>query len=494
MRTIDKPFIPFAIIAGKADLREAGEEIQVIEGVNFKSYKPAIHFFDKQHGTSSPSADVVSFEHTFKTNNVDFIDGNSQKGNMRRGDKVVKLTYGDLLLDPIRVVLNFTGDTILCSKDDGQPKIYEPLKGGKFIKDTDLENKLVVLEYRTWNNPDAVKAMMGVDNYLEEMLLPEEDNIPNSFYKRTMYNHITFLKEKIAEAKERNNYRNHSSIAVYSIMVFNKYELEDLNKGKELYIPSIGTTLSKRSITELSPSPGYVSKSVDMGVVRSLREYPLTSYFLNDPSNRVIDRYAFVVDRAMLIPRVTLSGQVDGLYRSVTRNTEIVTEFIMSLDDFTKSDDFYDTEEEALNRIRTKDRMAVEVEMESLDVRRHSNNTQLEAMQRTLETRELQRESVLEKKLLDMGELMLKMEANRERDRQELISIEDKRRRDMDTWRMEMERDYNKNKADVVRSDRRDYYEERSYRRSDSLETLKTVAAVAGVIGTGYVILNKLSK
>lgn len=395
----------------------------------------------------------------------------------------IDVTRNDLSLGPERIILNFTDRPLTVGDRGEMRKTYAPIYNEKLSQ---FAGKILILEVHALNTPDFINEMSGVDDYLtvltSELKLVDD---PNRVVK--MLDIYTYARKLYHKAmREYNEFRS-NSIKVISLLAIEGRDVADLNNRDRLYIQEYDLVLSREDITQVSFQE--IIKKCEINNFGELFNNNSFICYINDPEDRIGNRYISVGGKACRVPKVSLPEQVEGLHVKFKSDGEIFEEAVVPLDELDKNGLVYKSREEANEGIDVIEKqkqeniklleenklLRLQVERDLLEVKR-DHDLELNKISREHEEYKLKAEREKE-------EFKLKVEKEREEYKNKLDREKDERER------LTMAEDYySKREMNTMK-----HVQETNKTSSEkSLSQLKVVAGVATFLVGAIALYKKL--
>lgn len=386
--------------------------------------------------------------------------------------KKIDVTANDLYAGPIVLVMNFTGLRLAVRLTNGIRKLYLPLTSEKF---GDFKGKVVIMSIHTLNSPQMVREVSDRGNYLEDML--------NEYRKSSTYFQNEEPKEVIEyvlrhwdSVKPVDQMRQSNSIKVVTSVEVDCNEIVS-SPTKSIWLSDKEWTLSFDDI--LANYPGIeglakVSNAVvsDNGHLKN----GLTCYIV-DNKNQIGDRFMHIAGTTFKINKTKDLTLPDGLYLiQLGADGSVVQQEHTPLHEIDKNEHVFRSMEEARHGadLRTKYKDELEDRRQMLEAERLELSNK--SLQEKARYEELVRNLEMEAKERD---LQFKEKENQFKKRLQKLQEESensKSRREEKSYRL------------------KNSYEKKKYQRDTTLDTIKTIGSIAGLLAGGFVIYSKLSR
>ena len=456
--------------------------------------------------------------------------------------KIIDVTQNDLLVGPVTLLLNFTNYNVTAIDCNEIRKTYRPLVNTTF---EEYSGKILIIKYYTLNSPIAISRYGKYENYLEALLEKFKSNTSSNI--KEMLDIIKYVSKKW-EGNRISENRDTNTIKVATVTEVSDVELLD-SESDGIYLLHQNLVLTLEDIVTAKQHPEIAHSLMrDDGLKTAIRQNSFTCYIV-DNADEIADRYINVAGQVKKVPKVKNQQSVSGLYMiSVNGHGEPLHEEICPLSEIDSSSYVYKSVEEANyganiaekskqaleedRRAFERDTMKLKAEFESNNIRLKSETDRIkaESEQETIAIRkELERlraDNEVEKAKAEKAKAKAdhaKAEANAkaERDKAKAIKVKAKSEQGLADAKAKYERKamaakekYERNRTseelqlsrakranDFMRFDidtrsqlYKSDYERDKYSRDSTVETLKTIGAIAGVVATGMLLYSKFSK
>ena len=388
------------------------------------------------------------------------------------------VSVGDLMVGAVRLVLNFMDYPVTVKTRSDIPKLFHPVSNAQL---DDYKGKLVVLSFHSFNTPQMIKDVSGVANYFENLRL---DKIQRGEVNTTPVKMLEYLSRCWQEFKpDLTKCAPSNSIKLAMVHI---YSASDFMSGgashPELYCHESGLMIRRTdNLFEMGIHPKLSDSMVaNKQIVQSLRDNGM-SCFIVDNDKRVSERFINFAGQVRQIPQVVDKHRPQGLYiTSIDGDKSLETDSFVPLDKIDESPYIFRSQEEASlgADIRTKAEHAHEISKLELGIESTHLKHQYEERirQMDLETKRRQAEFDASTKKMEAG--------YQEALRTIQLSVEDRKNRSH----------HDKYHFEVLGMENKHRYESEKYERDTTIETLKTIGSVAGLMAGGYVLYKQLSK
>lgn len=434
-----------------------------------------------------PILDLIEIK---KNEDLRFVDGKNVENEIVTYNKLtnsrnldqrtiktrkIDVTPNDLYLGAVRLLLNFSDHYVTANLPGEFRKTYAPLESTKL---ENYKGKIFLIEIHTFNTPQFIRDVTGCTNYLETLLNKFKLTTSNNLQEIKMlleYINSHWLSSNYFEVKETT-----STIKIATMIEVDQiFLIKDLKK--EVYITNKDVTLSLHTIIETSEHPDTMNVLINQ---RETQDYLKSNSFICyivDNENLISDRYINIAGSVRKIQKIKNATMVNGLYIITTdENAKPHTEIICGLDKIDENQYVFRTVEEANTGADIKNKYKQELEKSRHDL-------ELERISRSNESLELKTKHERE-----INDLKLKYQERTDALKKEMETF--KALKDRESIESKTSYDDYKYRMDTRHLGTKTNYEERKFERDNTIETLKTVGAVVGLVAGGMVFYSKLMK
>lgn len=468
---------------------------KLFEGPGFKGFKDIVEeisFKDRTEFKMVFPANVGDSIETYDANHT-----NKRLSNNVIQQKKIDVTAGDLCVSPTQIILNFTDFPIVCYNQFNTPTTLPRLEN-KTLNDK-FRGNVVLLTVHRLNNPKRVSDVTGNSkNYLQDLLDKYRTRVRTPLSRFANYMDII---EFAQESWDKLNYFdaeyncNMITVVTSAIIPSESFRVNNKPGASEVEYQSLmlaehDLLLTKDSVFFHKENPS-LEKYFDVNEFKNKVMTGSRFIYLVDRNNKLQDRWYYSHGTVELIPKITsgdLSLREDGLYFGrYDDEVGIRISAPIPLEEIDKLDFIYTSKEHAERGADKAEQWRQELsERESrIKVRelelRDAGNEKKAQYESTIQTLKMENERI-------------KNDFQRQAHERELEFTEFKRNLERDSMR-------DRSNYDRQGYHMKNYFDERKYEREDVsygresyIETLKTVAATAGVIATGFMIYKQLSK
>lgn len=413
----------------------------------------------------------------------------------------IDISSNDLLMGPVNLMFNFTGVSLTITSHSGIPKSYAPLT---LTSLPDLSGKLVLVTIHTLNTTRSMSHAYGYNNVylkdLREKLAGKQD--PVSVELKSIYDYVLScldLGKGMYEKISSDTYK------VATMSVIDANEVFRVNKAETFSVNNKRIEVSREHILN-APLHEVFSEDYmhDRKIMSSIREHGV-SCFIVDNSSLIGERYINYAGTVRNVPRVTDSYKQNGFYLlSVDASKVMEPEVFVPIGEIDKLEYIFKTHEEALVGANLKAQYADKLESLKMTQNLDSFNAKseyekqlreldLEAKRNALQFEEIRAKNQLELEAQKAD--MTRQELQRKLDYEALVTqlkVENEKRK-QDTETHKFSYDQTRHHMDSSSLYMKKEYEQGKYERDSTIETIKTVGAVAGLVAGGYVLFKKFS-
>lgn len=458
--------------------------------------------------------DITSYNQNYRLTVMDEVKVEKTKLNV---------TTNDLLINTIDIALNFTGKRVTIVGHRGGPKSYAPLKLEPMHE---FQGKLLFLTLYTLNSKENIHRVYGLVNYISHLrnsLLDKRD--VNSCELRGVYEYVLdcYANTKTGVILDSTETYKIATIGVLDPDIIKKFGDPDTTihiRNRQLEV----------SFCEILSAPMHdvfsQNYSQDVQVMDTIREHG-RSYFIVDNNDKISDRYMYIAGKVMKVPKQKNPDRLCGFY-----DMHIDGKKSLSAHDFTPIENLdsleylYKSEEEALYGANKREIYKDTIELKKLDKVNESIELKSETEVLSAEILKQRQEFdlIIKKRLAEMEEEnRVRQQLRDEEDRKSRLQYEEEMRRlklqyeEEDRKRkahheetmLQLKRDsesakrqtedhkfnYERNRyqMDNLSLYSKREYEVGKYERDSTIETIKTVGGIVGLVAGGVVLYGKLA-
>lgn len=453
----------------------------------YKGYVPIVDAFNIR-GT----ADVIFSDTRDKSNEVTTYDRGLSNKNLDHEtirSKKIDTTHNDLFMGPIRIPLNYTSFAISVNMPNEYRKTFPRIDQEKFQQ---YLGKFMIFSIYTLNTPTLIQATTGNGNYLETMISKLKlRQSPEIEEMRRIYE---FAESKWPLFKQLPNGCIANSIKVICLQVIEEKDLLS-QKDRSIYLRNIDTLVSLENILEMPESPSTQLKGIGGDELLSIIKSNSFVCYIVDNNDAISERYINLAGNIKKINKIKDPKIVNGLYVIHTGpDGKPNIETVCTLEDIDKNEFVYRSLEEATRGANIRQRYKDEVELAKSELENARVSSSMEAikLKQEYEARYMQLKLEMEEKLQS-----LKVQA--EQSKVQVVdkkNVQEERKFDLDLKReiIKLENEIERYRLDRASSRTKFYHDERKYERDSTIETLKTIGAVAGLLATGVILYRKFSE
>ena len=455
----------------------------VFRGNGYDGYYPIVEQF-----SILPTSRITFRNEENYSKNIETHDRQNTNKTLRFGDgrnnNKIDVTDGDIIIGGQTLILNFTKFSVTVFDKNNIETLIQPINAGEL--NDKYGGKIIVIQLNilpTPSNQSKITKREG-ENYLVDSLNYHNFN-PNTANDLPI-NTVTDSLKVRHFAKEAWTYfiKNDSDTRVNSLKVvtmgvidYRIFDNDATHKEENVLFTNIGLLFSKQSDCSSLYNPS-ADNIFDLSELKKLVLPGTPFIYIVDNFNEVSDRWYWFAGEAYKVPKVKDHPRdKNGLYVCVfTENCGIRHLSFCELGDIDKLTFISKDQETAkLGADRTKIReQMIEEQRTELQL------TELDKKRENLE-KEHQLKQIISDLQAQNEELKLKQTQ----------------------FKADIEREslFDKTRYERYGNDMKQHFDERKYARDDvryerdsTLEVFKTIAAVAGVAATGFVIMKQLGK
>lgn len=395
--------------------------------------------------------------------------------NIRLNTKI-NVSTNDLYINPIHLMMNCTEYNISSVSRNGIPKLYLPLESSRLES---FRGSVLILTVHTVTSPVTVKNVYGYVNYLDNLrakYLSKRDSSNSYVYKR-----LDYIIDKLSNIKSVMDGLSSNTIKLVTMSRINQQEFFIKDKRRNIHLEEQDVTISLEDPVKMDDHP---YRKFDAGgngkLINNIRENGV-SCFIVDNNDKLSDRYYMFAGKVMKIPKVKDSTKVDGLYLlSIDNNKSIDKEDIIDLEDVDKNPFIFKSEEEAKFNSDVKKRGVEDIEVKKIKMQDRSIELKAEYDNKLKEM-----ETYYKTKQLEMEERSKELD---------LIYQEKLKNMKLEQERIKSKNDENKFQFDTFSLKNKYQYEQEKYTRDSTMETIKTIGSVAGLLAGGYALYKTINR
>lgn len=386
----------------------------------------------------------------------------------------VEVTDNDLMLGPVRILLNLTDYNVTTVTKDNVKKIYKPVKNDNF---EEFYGKIIVLTLRTFNTPRYVYDLTGDNNYLDtylEIIRNKGQDVYSNIREFSQYLTDCWSNVKLEHFNCPSN-----SLKLVTMTEINESILVN-DSSKTAYFKDLEIIFSIDDFISVPEHPHLTNNIINTAdMQRHIKNNSFMCYIVDNIDN-ISDRYINIAGTVKKIGKVKNHNLIDGLYIMITDDEgKPSSELSCKLEDIDSNKYVFKNVEEANIGADIKNQYKDKVEydrteLEALRIEKMSESLQLKNKYEA-ELKELNLEH--ERKLSD-----LKLTLDKKKGKKESKSFKLKNR--SEKVKYDFDRSSYGNKL---------HYEETKYQRDSTVENLKMIGAVAGLVAGGVVLYSKMS-
>lgn len=403
----------------------------------------------------------------------------------------VDVSMNHLIAGDIDIVLNCTNVNLTITADNGIPCLHRPITNAKLKQD--LDGSIVIISITMLNSINAINEIYGVNNYiqtLEERFAGKHDI--KSVELHAMYRFI----HKCVTDKEVNNRILSDTMKLVTCRRLTPESIAPvINGGVVGYCAAKRMQFETCSVLEAKPHPELTKEYLDhKNIAHSLRANGI-SCFIVDPDDKLGDRYHNFAGKVYKIPKIKDKDKGEGLYYlSVDTDKKVQLDDIVALDKIDECGYVYKSIEEAQIGADSKTQYRDNLETSRLTVSKEALELkqQLQRELKELDAESARRRVEHEQEMNKLRASEAAMRAANERERGEIKLEAERIKQEGDKFKFQY--DMNRYHADTNSLGFKQQYEQGRYERDSTIETIKTIGAVAGFAAAGFVMFSKLSK
>lgn len=389
---------------------------------------------------------------------------------------------------PITVLSNHSSLKVITRDFSNLPKTIVPKT--KFIN-----NAFYIISVYTFKNPYKDYNPDKTISEFGAKIIKRYDESTSVINKEL----VSVIKALHTYAPKLTSYHLTTNKDTYvSILTYIKIDEKMLLEKGSIFIRNKNIVVSIKDLDDVEDHPSvssdnpFISKQFSDSVNKNH-----IAFVLVDNDNKLKDKYIKILDRVVKIPKIVDHTRQDGLYAYSSINSNLYS-YYLTIDEITEKRVVFNSEEEALEytdsakiienkRLEFKQK---ELEYQQKELKMQADIAKLKSEAEELkvkaESQALEQRMEFEKKISEM-----KLEHSKQLNEIELKKnesgkdyIDHKQYRDIEG--IKFKQDYEESLYRL-----KNKYEEEKYKRDTTIETLKTVATIASVATTIYLLAKK---
>ena len=397
----------------------------------------------------------------------------------------LNVSSGDLLTGGVRFVLNFMDQPIITKTRADIPKLFMPLNN---VQLKEWAGKLLVLSFHSYNIPQTIKEISGIANYFENL---RTEKIQRGEGKSTPARMLEYL------SRCWQSYKPAAGGVVLSnsiklVMVHEYVPSDFMDRGVEsdvLYCSESGLSFRRSSnVLDVPVHPKHNDTLLaNREIVESMRDNGV-SCFIVDNNKLLSDRFINFVGNVRKIEQIVDYNRPDGLYiTTLDGQKSLGVDSFIPITDIDTCRYIYRSHEEAL---------------QGADIRQQAVQAhEINKLEMSVEAAELNRDAMHDRHQYEERIRVLDAENKRQQADADMRmrAIELKHQQDLRDYKLQEVSNKawlnnEKYRFDMIGMENKHHYESVKYERDSSIETLKTVGSVAGLLAGGFVLFKQISK
>jgi len=453
------------------------------EGVN---YLPILNMFEIKSYEDIVFCDGKLTTNEINTHNTTVANKNNIYLDQDYIEKTrIDITQNDLLLGPVNIVLNLTDYNITIGLSNEYRKTYKGIKSAPL---SEYNGKVIILSITSFNNPKMIHNTFTYSNYFTTLI--DKFRAKNNSKYSEIIEMLEYLNTTWGDAKLKYRLEGGSCIKLVTAI---EVDIGDIvnDSAKTIYVPNKGMTISTEDIVAMPDHPGTDAIFNTGDIKEYIRNNSFICYII-DNNDKISDRYINIAGHVTKIMKFKNPNMVSGLYFLRTSDTgKTSSESICKLEEIDSNNFVYKSIEEANEGadIRSKYKDSLEKAKQELESLKLDKTNEGLLLKSELERKNLELKLDYETKL---KEQMLE----HEREIQELrINLEhNKINNEETTFKNKAEYETFKHFIEEMSLKTKKNYEEDKYKRETTVETIKTVGSIAGLVIGLYTIYTKFKK
>lgn len=408
----------------------------------------------------------------------------------------IDVSQNSLFGNDINIVINLTGLNLTLTFNNGWPNMYRPLDIPK------LAHKhagcLLIVTVTCLNSPKSVSDVYGVSNYLSVLRQKHAGKLDHhSEFLTEACDFLTdCLASEVITARALSD-----TIKLVSMVRVGSAQFKTITADGGLLVGSgYGGDILVEAVcpTQAKLHPDLTVQKVDNHLLEAIRGNGICC-FIVDNHDAIGDRYFNFAGTVVKVHKFKDVSKIDGLYvMGMDASKKATISDHIPLDKIDESSFIFKSQEEAnLGADKTTayrdaveltklDLGAVNMELKhQLDIQAYNNKVEHEKLMQSIreeaarEAKKREEEAAISRRKFEEELQKLRVEKEQVKQGTERIKF------DYDTHRFNY---------DVRSLHHKSNYEEGKWERDSSIETIKTVGAIAGLTLAGMAVFGKLNK
>lgn len=423
----------------------------------------------------------------------------------------LNVTTNDLFVGPVRIALNFTNKHVTITSSSGLAKCFSPLENSGFSQ---FDGRLLILEIHTLNSIDRIHELYGYTNYLKT--LRDRCAGRSDLAAQEITNVYDYVLTHLTANKALTSGVRTDTYKVATMLDVPVLEMLEHGSSKVLSVLSKDLEITLEDIVAAPMHDRLAQDYVtDRSVMETIRGHGL-SCFLVDNHDKLSDRFINFAGMVRKVPKIKSNDKIDGLYiTSIDASQHLTVDAVTPLEEIDKMRYIYKSIEEAESGADMRVQYSDQLELQKLDKANESMGLKGDHEQRLREHDLLMRQRAAELETaareqaldFDARKRALEMEASAHKARLDAEAVQRKAEHEAFMQQLKQTAESQKQESERLKHQydrshmqmsneslyvKRDY-EHAKYERDSTVETIKTVGAVAGLLAGGYAIYSKFS-
>lgn len=388
------------------------------------------------------------------------------------------VSVGDLLVGGVRLILNFMDTPVTVKTRTDIPKLYLPLVSTQL---DDYRGKLIVLSFHTFNTPQMIKDITGIANYFDNLRNEKSSQGEGNTTPVKMLDYLSRCWKEFKPDTSKGVIPNSVKLAMIHSYSYSDFTHEGVSY-EDLYCAESGLLICKTvKVLEMSKHPKLSDNMLaNKQIVQSLRDNGV-SCFIVDNEKLISERFINFAGQIRQIPNIVDKHKLQGLYiTSIDGDKSLGADSFVPIDKIDESPYIFRSQEEALFGADIRTQTSQTHELNKLELGIESTR-----LKHQYEERIRQMDMDARKRQVEFDAASKKMEAQYQQSLQSIrMNTEERKDRSV----------HDKFKFEVMGMESKYRYENDKYERDSTIETMKTVGSIAGLMAGGYVLFKQLSK
>lgn len=409
-------------------------------------------------------------------------------------------TSSDLIINTPEFLYNLSDTPVTIRGRNNIPKYFLP-NVNPVIQKTHQGNLLFFRVFYL-NAIDFIHKHCGIENYLKELhevAVASQNPNQEELIKVTKYVN-DFLENSDTDTATISRSTTIKVVTVACVSVDKLKSTKQTNGElcKNFLFINRDIILTLRDYKDIPNHPSFdIKYQISAEIADKYKDGIIKIFIVDKGDKKIGNRYTSLAGRVVKIPSISNTELPNGLYLISANATTNIHDnrfmadncYVSTLDKINEVKYIYTSEEEALKGADKVKEYTDQLSLDKMDVEKILIRAKVEY------TKELDEHKLKTER--EYAELKLKTEKDAAEQKRKLDdeAAEQKRKSDEQSHIQKLK--YEKEMADLKSYyekssyGRKDHYEEKKYERDDTIEKIKTVGAICGLVAGGYVLFKK---